>query len=258
MNTIKTKRPYHHSEAWLKKHAAKKQMARKPAKQAAKKEAVKKTSKKMKKQMARKPAKKGGKKPTAKKLTMQNAVTFFNRNKKYVRNIKKTTKELGKFLTEVFKTGDEKYISCVLKLFERIGYVYDSKTGFVTFENSAKVKLPKVKAEKPTSSDEKNPRVKCQHKDDGKSSTSAESVPVSAKPVAPAPEPEDISAELDTQDAEEELAELALTEKREDEDDDEFRERMREEQEIERAAEEEEDETRAEIFEAQEENGDFS
>lgn len=274
-NSNSMKRAYHHSEAWLKKHAEKltKKEAKKTSKKEIKKEAIKKPMKRTKKQMAKKLLKKVKKNVEVKKPvrhTMKTAVQLFDQIKWHVSAVKKSTKNVGKFLTEAMKTGDEKYIAKVLKLFGRIGYVYTADNQIVTFENNAKVKLPKVKVSKVEKKDndkpvvEKNLHIKKQ--------AAAKPVEEPTKPVTFATpliasvatfedEAEEIendfdeNAELDEFD---DAEELDMTEKREDESDEEFRDRIKEEREIAREQAEAEAEARDEIFAAQDDNGDFS
>lgn len=293
-----TKRSYHHSEAWLKKHAEK-LAAKKPAQKLEKKEIVKKTAKKIKpivkKQMAKKPSikKQMAKKPLAKKpaqkavakklvkkpisakaikkpvkLTMQNAVNVFTHAKKHVSGMKKCTKEIGKFFTEAFKTGDEKYIAKVVKLFERIGYVYDSLSETVSFENDAKVKLPKAKptkksiVEKVTAVPDEE-KVTAVPDEETKAPEMPTVIPIVELPGIP--EIAVASNELETDeneneelDSSDDAIEFDMPEKNADETDEEFQDRLIEEREIARDMAESEADTRNEIFAAQEENGDFS
>lgn len=233
--TSPVKRSYHHSEAWLKKHTEKL------------------TAKKDMKKLAQKLEKKPTVKESPAKLTMKNAVNVFNFNKKHVGALKKSMKEISKFLTEAFKTGDDKYVAKVLKLFERIGFTCDLESGVLMFKVDSKVKLPTVKIPK-------QPTVE--------KVTDASDIEVmtSKMPsVLAAPKIPMVDDVLDADtDENEELddaddgIEFELSEKRDDETDEEFLDRMTEEREIAREHLEAEDETRDEIFAAQEENGDFS
>ena len=276
--TTDNKRAYHHSEAWLKKHAEKLAASKTAAKKTSTKTSAK---KRVKKQMAKKIAKKTAKKISEKppKHTMKTAIKVFDHAKKHVSGLKKCTKQIGKFISETMKTGDEKYIAKVQKLFARIGYVYTPENQFVTFENNAKVKLPKVKVAKKTS-EKKDPVAK---KPRAKKQKNAETPAI---PEVSAPsndnekiahdhveEPSVIPADAIDLDAEEnneldiqdEVEELENIEKRDDETDEEFndrleeeRERLREEREIECDMAADADDVRAQILAEQEDNGDFS
>ena len=249
--TTDNKRAYHHSEAWLKKHAEK--------------------------LAASKTAKKISEKPS--KHTMKTAIEVFDHAKKHVSGLKKCTKQIGKFISETMKTGDEKYIAKVQKLFARIGYVYTPENQFVTFENNAKLELPKVKVAKKIS-EKKDPVAK---KPRAKKQKIAETLAI---PEVSAPsndnekiahdhveEPSVIPADaidLDTEennelDIQDEVEELENIEKRDDETDEESndrleeeRERLREEREIECDMAADADDVRAQILAEQEDNGDFS
>lgn len=249
----KTKRPYKHSETWLKKHAAKLSTKNK----------IEKSEKKMPNGVKR------AKKST--KRTLKDALKIFNSTKKHVSNIKKCTKHIGKFLAETLKTGDEKYIAKVLKLFGRIGYVYAPEYDFVTFENGAKVKRPKVKIAADPAKKERRAKKQMAKKEENLESTRS----VAAEPSTPnlVQFTNDDADEIadDTEDAEnvdlanEEDEEIDDFEKNEDETDEEFRDRLeetrqqiREEREMEQNMQDEAEDLRDEIFAIQEENGDFS
>ena len=281
--TTDNKRAYHHSEAWLKKHAEKLAASKTVAKKTSTKTAAKKRAKKqMAKKIAKKTAKKIGEKPS--KHTMKTAIKVFDHAKKHVSGLKKCTKQIGKFISETMKTGDEKYIAKVQKLFARIGYVYTPENQFVTFENNAKVKLPKVKVAKKIS-EKKDPVAK---KPRAKKQKIAET-PAIPEVSAPSNDNEKIAHDhveepsvipadpidldtiaLDTEennelDVQDEVEELENIEKRDDETDEEFsdrleeeRERLREEREIECDMAADADDVRAQILAEQEDNGDFS
>ena len=82
------------------------------------------------------------------KLTMKSAYKLFGKTAKSVSNLKKCSKEIGKFYTEALKTSDQKYISRVSKLFSKIGFTYSADKSLMEFESNAKVKTPKAKKPK--------------------------------------------------------------------------------------------------------------
>lgn len=139
------KRAYHHSEAWLAKHE--KLMAKRAAKGT-----MNKPGRKIKKDLKKRELKvkkmevKADKK-AAKEFTKE-LHKIFEGGRKQVSAVKKLTKTIGKFLTNAAKNPDPKAFARATKLFGILGYVYDPETGFVNWENNAKVKLPKVKAKK--------------------------------------------------------------------------------------------------------------
>lgn len=278
MNKNTTKRTYKHSDAWLVKHAAKadvkkqvKKDMKKPSKKIAKGADVKKHAKKdvkpVKTVKAVKPLKKQVKAEKPAKITMKEAVKVFNQTKKSVSALKKSTKIIGKFFNTVLKTGDQKYQERVMKLFARIDYVYTPENSLYTFENTFKVKQPKIKKEK--TSDITVPvdttLVEAPKKRRGRKAAAQKVIEpevISPVPVEAFAEPTDdelaeVENTLEFDAIENAIEDDEISKRNDDEDEDEYQQRLEEERIIRENEEADRLQSEADIFGAAEDNGDI-